>query len=267
MTKFEWLSETICPPARWDLRYLGWTLRGDRDVDDAFEHAANSASRPTHCPVLLDWRPDTRISHWTELGDKRWILAIGVDDSDDRARLLSLGFGEALASAVGPVELAERLLRLGDNAEAMRRYREAGPVELDLFHRDGRIDKQWLGLHPREFALLWRLAENPGERVTRRQLLSDVWRIEHDPETNSVEVHISRLRSKLAISKAGWLVVTDPQGGYRLAQEGGASFFAFRKSGNRALDSRGAIGNDTARLKEGERNGDEAQRAGVDQSR
>ncbi|MXP36689.1 hypothetical protein GRI55_13075 [Erythrobacter citreus] len=93
----------------------------------------------------------------------------------------------------------------------------AGPVTLDLFYRDGRLDGRWLGLHPREFGLLWRLAEARGMPITRRQLLRDVWRIEHPPETNSLAVHVSRLRAKLAVSACSWLVETHPQGGYRLA--------------------------------------------------
>jgi two-component system OmpR family response regulator len=52
--------------------------------------------------------------------------------------------------------------------------------------------------------------------VTRRQLLEDVWRLAHDPQTNSVEVHVSRLRSKLAAAGCAELVETVPQGGYRL---------------------------------------------------
>ncbi len=92
-----------------------------------------------------------------------------------------------------------------------------GPVTLDLFHRDGRVAGRWLGLHPREFALLWRLAETPGVRVGRRQLLRDVWRLDHIPETNSLDVHVSRLRAKLHVARCAWLVETDPLGGYRLA--------------------------------------------------
>ncbi len=42
------------------------------------------------------------------------------------------------------------------------RFREAGDVTLDLAHRDARVEDRWLALHPREFALLWRLAERPG---------------------------------------------------------------------------------------------------------
>ncbi|QZH76565.1 MAG: winged helix-turn-helix transcriptional regulator [Erythrobacter sp.] len=98
------------------------------------------------------------------------------------------------------------------------RWRSLGPLTLDLFHRDARRGSRWLGLHPREFGLIWRLADTPGERVTRRQLLQDVWRINHEPETNSVEVHVSRLRSKLAGAGCEGLVATATEGGYRLTQ-------------------------------------------------
>ena len=50
--------------------------------------------------------------------------------------------------------------------------------------------------------------------MSKRQLLKDVWRLDHDPETNRVEVHISRLRSKLASAGVGELIGTDPTGGY-----------------------------------------------------
>jgi two-component system OmpR family response regulator len=69
-----------------------------------------------------------------------------------------------------------------------------GPLTLDLLRRDARRGPSWLSLHPREFAVLWRLADEPGTLVSRRQLLTDVWRISQEPETNSVEVHVSRLR-------------------------------------------------------------------------
>jgi len=96
------------------------------------------------------------------------------------------------------------------------RFREAGDVTLDLFHRDGRVVDRWLGLHPREFALLWRLAEQPGERITRQQLLAEVWRIHFEPETNSVAVHVARVRAKLDPYGLARLIGTHPEGGYFL---------------------------------------------------
>jgi two-component system, OmpR family, response regulator len=103
-----------------------------------------------------------------------------------------------------------------DSDVMIPRFREAGDVTLDLFHRDGRIDDRWLALHPREFALLWRLAEQPGERMTRQQLLAEVWRIHFEPETNSLAVHVARVRAKLEPFGLGRLIGTHPEGGYFL---------------------------------------------------
>ena len=138
--------------------------------------------------------------------------------------MLAAGLGEALPLQVAVGELAVRMGRLGDRGGALPRHRRVGPLRLDLLHRDalvesGRAGGRWLALHPREFALLWRLADAPGERVPRDRLLRDVWRLAHVPETNSLEVHVSRLRAKLAVAHAAWLVETDPRGGYRLAAE------------------------------------------------
>ncbi|MFN2101066.1 winged-helix domain-containing protein [Altererythrobacter sp. MF3-039] len=261
MTQFEWLSLMDDPPARWDLRYLGWNLIAPRISGAATSSAARESIAGRARPIIIDWRAASRSDAWVNIADKRWALAIGVDDSTDRAALLEQGIGEALPTNVALVELATRALRLGENAQAMRRFRRAGPVVMDLFHRDGRIGEQWLGLHPREFALVWRLADAPGERVTRRELLADVWRLDHDPETNSVEVHISRLRSKLSISQAGWLIETDPEGGYRLAvREIGQSEI------EQALDSNDALGNDEGQPEFGEDDGTAAQRTGLDRT-
>ena len=100
--------------------------------------------------------------------------------------------------------------------ELMPRFRVASDLTLDLFHRDGRVDDRWLGLHPREFELLWRLAQEPGVPVTRKQLLVEVWRINHDPETNSIAVHVARVRRKLEYFGLSHLVQTHPDGGYFL---------------------------------------------------
>lgn len=107
------------------------------------------------------------------------------------------------------------------------RFREVGDVTLDLLHRDGRVEDSWLGLHPREFELIWRLAQQPGERLTRRQLLSEVWRIEHEPHTNSVAVHVARVRSKLSHFGLAQLIVTHPEGGYLIDAPPGPSSYRF----------------------------------------
>lgn len=201
---------------------------------------------PGELPWLLDCRPASSLYPWRELRPRWMIAAVGEDSEEERAAMLLAGFGEALSSRVAVTELALRLSRLSERASALPRYRRAGPALLDLFHRDARIGSRWLSLHPREFGLLWRIAEAGGERVGRGELLRDVWRLEQMPETNSLEVHISRLRAKLALSKAAWLVETDPEGGYRLGLRSSKSFFFFPELRRERVDSSEELAHGTA---------------------
>ncbi|WP_337190192.1 response regulator transcription factor [Alteraurantiacibacter aestuarii] len=144
------------------------------------------------------------------------LILVGVADAAERASLLSMGCAEVLPDCASMRELSARSQRVAEMFGLLPRWRTLGPITLDLFHRDARRGARWLSLHPREFGVLWRLADNPGERVTRGQLLKDVWRISHEPETNSVEVHVSRLRAKLAAADCETLIQTAPEGGYRI---------------------------------------------------
>ena len=226
---FAWLSDAAFIPGRWDLRLLDWRLDPGKD----------SCGTGNECPALLDWRVGSRPGNWRQDRAPQHVIAMGVDDGEERACLLAQGFGDVVPTGTALVELAARMLKLEKAAPSLPRELRAGPVTLDLFHRDGHIAGKWLGLHPREFALLWRLAETPDRRVSRRELLADVWRLDHVPETNSLEVHVSRLRAKLAISRACWLVETDPAGGYRLGHGAKASFFDFSTHGSSAQEQDG----------------------------
>lgn len=112
--------------------------------------------------------------------------------------------------------------------EMMPRFLEAGDVTLDLFHRDARIEDHWLYLHPREFELLWRLAQSPRQRLSRKRLLAEVWRLDKDPGTNSLAVHVARIRTKLDQFGLGRLIATHPDGGYFLDTPPEPSVFVFR---------------------------------------
>ncbi|MDG5747640.1 winged helix-turn-helix domain-containing protein [Qipengyuania sp. XHP0207] len=233
LPSFIWLSRACRPPARWDLRLLAWTrapAAGCRSVDGGV-------------PCVLDWRAGERPRDWGEIRHPATVVVVGADDARDRTRLLDAGFGDAVGMNIALVELASRLIRLKAFARSMPRERRAGPLVLDLFYRDARAGDRWLGLHPREFALLWRLAETPFARLSRRELLADVWRMEHVPETNSLEVHVSRLRAKLAISHCAWLVRTHPDGGYQLGRPQAVRAAGSTRSDGAMLDRRVAIGN------------------------
>ena len=104
----------------------------------------------------------------------------------------------------------------GVNSAYLPRIRNVGALTLDLFHRDASAGDQWLRLHPREFEVLWRLTDARGTVLTKRMLLAEVWRIDHIPQGNRVEVTISRIRSKLHPFNLAWMIDTEPDGGYRL---------------------------------------------------
>jgi DNA-binding response OmpR family regulator len=96
------------------------------------------------------------------------------------------------------------------------RFRVAGEMVLDQFHSDARVDAQWLGLAPREFALLWRLARTPGERLCDQQLRAEAFSLTREPGARGVSADIARVRAKLAAAGVGHLICTDGDGRYFL---------------------------------------------------
>lgn len=198
MSVFGWIAERCEPPRQWDLRRIGWTLSGYPTGGHVRLVDAGGGAAP-----VAD-------------GDPSLWLFVGVECGRKRARLLDAGCGDALPGDVALPELAQRARRVAAARTRVTRLRAAGPLMLDLLHRDARTGDRWLALHPREFALLWRLAERPGEAVARATLLREVWRLEFEPGTNSVEVHVSRLRAKLACAGIDRLVETVAPGGYRV---------------------------------------------------
>lgn len=188
--------------------------------------------------LLVDTRGLESAARWqlAESDRRAWrLIFIGVEQPAERARLLAIGCADALPDLIGLNELAARARRVTEMSGMLPRWRVAGPLTLDLFHRDACCRGRWLALHPREFGVLWRLADQPGQQVTRQQLLRDVWRLNHEPGTNSVEVHVSRLRAKLGALGLAGMVMTVPRGGYRLCS-GRRFMFALDPPAGDALD-------------------------------
>jgi len=126
-----------------------------------------------------------------EKGNRTPVLILSaLGQVDDRINLPKpYSFAELLAR----VEVLSR--RRGGPAEETT-YR-VGDLELDrLSHRVVR-GKDELTLQPREFRLLEYLMKHAGQVVTRTMLLENVWDYHFDPQTNVIDVHISRLRSKI----------------------------------------------------------------------
>jgi two-component system OmpR family response regulator len=122
-----------------------------------------------------------------------------LSDVDDLIKGLRAGGDDYLTK---PYAFAELLARL----DALVRRRDPGSVktkvavgdlELDLLSRTAKRSGSAIELQPREFRLLEYLMRHAGQIVTRTMLLENVWEYHFDPQTNVIDVHISRLRAKI----------------------------------------------------------------------
>lgn len=207
MREFRWLTANAIPP-HLDLRDCCWSLVDDaRETDECMGVAHVDGMTPQLWLQFLDLHG--RLA-------RRLVLLVGIDDAVDRARMLRLGFGEVTGEDIALPELDARARRLAALEDTLPRYRRIGRLNLDLLAREAYVDERPLGLHPREFGLLWRLADTPGRPVSKESLVRDVWRMGFVPETNSLAVHVSRLRGKLNTAGLGGVVETAPSGGYCL---------------------------------------------------
>ncbi len=156
----------------------------------------------------------------TELGTPILFLS-ALGEVDERVAGLNAGADDYLAKPFAMTELIARVDALTRRAAHSSQQSEfmIADLKLDLLSRavsraDTRID-----LQPREFKLLAYLMQNQGQVVSRMMLLENVWDYHFDPQTNIIDVHISRLRSKIDKPFDTPLLHTIRGAGYRLHDE------------------------------------------------
>src|SRR5437762_1397813 len=148
------------------------------------------------------------------------LILSALGEVDDRVKGLKAGGDDYLVKPFAFSELLARLEALvrrvksgGDSPVTVLR---AADLEMDLLRRDVRRGGQLIDLQPREFQLLEFLLRHAGQVVTRTMLLEGVWDYHFDPQTNVIDVHISRLRSKIDRGFDRPLLHTVRGVGYRL---------------------------------------------------
>lgn len=127
------------------------------------------------------------------------LLLTALGGIADRVEGLEAGADDYLVKPFAFAELAARLaalMRRPPISDAATRL-EVGAITLDLLKRDVHRQGREIHLQPREFALLEQLMRHVGKVVTRTMFLESIWGFHFDPQTNIVESHLSRLRSKL----------------------------------------------------------------------
>ncbi len=123
-----------------------------------------------------------------------------LSDVNNRVEGLKVGADDYLAKPFAPEELVARVEALGRRqiqGEPPVTKLKVGELEMDLLARKVTRADQRIDLQPREFKLLEFLMRHAGQTVTRTMLLEKVWNYHFDPQTNVIDVHISRLRAKI----------------------------------------------------------------------
>jgi two-component system, OmpR family, response regulator len=148
------------------------------------------------------------------------LMLSALGDVDDRVLGLKAGGDDYLPKPYAFAELLARIEALlrrgargGDNVTRM----QVGDLVVDLVRRVARRSERDIELTTREFDLLVYLMRHVGEIVTRKMLLEKVWDMHFDPQTNVVDVHMSRLRQAIDRGFEHPLIHTVRGAGYQLS--------------------------------------------------
>jgi len=183
------------------LREAGYAVDHEADGEAGLEAAVGAPYDVAIVDVMLPKRDGlSLIDELRRRGVATPVLILSARRSvDDRVRGLQTGGDDYLTK---PFAFAELLARV--QALVRRATRAPEPttltvddVALDLLSRRVSRAGAAIDLRPREFALLEYLMRNAGKVVSKTMILSHVWEYNFDPQTNIVDVLVSRLREKI----------------------------------------------------------------------
>jgi two-component system OmpR family response regulator len=214
-------------------RVARFVTQGLREAGHTVDHADNgrdgmftAASEPYDVIVMDRMLPGNIdglaiIEALRKAGNRTPILILSALDAvDERIRGLRAGGDDYLTKPFAFGELLARVdvlgrRTLGHDAE---RALQVGDLRMDLLTRKVTRGSRVITLQPREFKLLEYLMRHANQVVTRTMLLEGVWEYNFDPQTNVVDVHISKLRQKIELDTERPLVRTVRNAGYMMCE-------------------------------------------------
>ena len=217
-----------------DRDVAGFVVKGLREAGHVVEHADNGrdglfmAASETFDAIILDRMLPGGIDGLRLLETLRSqhnttpvLILSALSEVDDRVKGLKAGSDDYLTKPFAFAELlarVEALTRRGKN-EGPATKLAVGDLEMDLLARSVKRAGAKIDLQPREFRLLEYLMRHANQVVTRTMLLEGVWDYHFDPQTNVIDVHVSRLRQKVDKPFGSTLIHTVRSAGYMLRKE------------------------------------------------
>ncbi len=146
------------------------------------------------------------------------LLLSALSEVEERVAGLKAGGDDYLTKPFAFSELLARIEALSrrGRSDAPQTKLLVGDLEMDLLSRGVKRGGQKIDLQPREFRLLEYLMRHAGQVVTRTMLLEGVWDYHFDPQTNVIDVHVSRLRHKIDKPYPTAMIHTVRNAGYML---------------------------------------------------
>jgi two-component system OmpR family response regulator len=194
-----------------DLEAQRYLVQGLKESGHVVDEAADgesglslSLSRPYDVAIIDRMLPKMDglkvVAEMREHGNSTPVLFLSaLSEVDDRVKGLKAGGDDYLTKPYAFVELLARIdaLMRRRSPVGVKTRLDVGDLELDLLSRAAKRSGTDIELQPREFRLLEYLMRHAGQVVTRTMLLESVWEYHFDPQTNVIDVHISRLRAKI----------------------------------------------------------------------
>ena len=180
--------------------------------------------RETFDVLVLDWMlPDMsgiEVLDWLrQLQDRTPVLFVTSRDAEqDIVQALAHGADDYLVKPPRRAELLARLAALQRRAENLQGTSAlvVAPYEFDLVSNVLRAQGDSIDLTERQFQLALVLFRNAGRLLSRQYLLEAVWGLSAQIQTRTLDIHISQLRSLLALADNGWRISSIYAHGYRL---------------------------------------------------
>ena len=217
-----------------DTEVAGFVVKGLREAGHLAEHSDNGrdglfmAASENFDAIILDRMLPGGVDGLRLLETLRaqdnltpvlFLSALGA--VDEKVRGLQAGGDDYLTKPFAFAELlarVEALARRG-KGDGPQTKLVVGDLEMELLSRTVRRAGQRIDLQPREFRLLEFMMRHTGQVVTRTMLLEGVWDYHFDPQTNVIDVHVSRLRQKIDKPFPTPLLHTVRNSGYMIRAE------------------------------------------------
>lgn len=182
------------------LTYSGYETEGCTNVEDAYEALYNGTFDLIISDIMMPGSDGFELAQTIRQQNENipFMFMTARDDLASKQRGYRIGIDEYM---VKPIDFDELLLRIGALLRRARiataRRIEIGDFRMDVDEHTAYLNEEEISLTNREFKLLYKLLSYPKKTFTRSQLMDEFWEAETESSPRTVDVYMTKLRSKL----------------------------------------------------------------------